>query len=341
MLLEGDYTNDPNLPAYFEGIVGVGDKSKNLFNGVIYKGIGLDSGNGTTGSNTARDTTDYIKVKPNTSYTISGCSTAGRVMYDSNKKYTARFDDVPTANKTLTFTTTSNTEYIKFAVINTEQYQIQLEEGSVATPCEPYYEGHKIEILSKGKNLIDVYNDNVKTYLASSHKITLNNSNGFDLVSLADNTGWIYSQIKFPITLKPNTRYRLSCIIEKSNPTSKPYIRLYDFDKPQSFGDLERTGSANFVTGTTNLDNYRLLLYSSIDDIPSKQNDKVSFKNICLEELGDFTYPYSYDSPKSNKTQILLDEPLMRLSNDVYDEITIDGKLIRRIGKVILNGTEY
>ena len=32
ILLEGDHTNNPNLPSYFEGIVGVGDKSKNLFN---------------------------------------------------------------------------------------------------------------------------------------------------------------------------------------------------------------------------------------------------------------------------------------------------------------------
>ena len=33
IVLEGDHTNNPNLPSYFEGIVGVGDKSKNLFNG--------------------------------------------------------------------------------------------------------------------------------------------------------------------------------------------------------------------------------------------------------------------------------------------------------------------
>lgn len=38
-----------------------------------------------------------------------------------------------------------------------------------------------------------------------------------------------------------------------------------------------------------------------------------------------------------DKTQILLDEPLMRLPNGVCDEITRDGILIRRIGKKIIN----
>lgn len=37
---------------------------------------------------------------------------------------------------------------------------------------------------------------------------------------------------------------------------------------------------------------------------------------------------------------ILLDEPLMRLPNGVCDEITRDGKLIRRVGKIVFNGSE-
>lgn len=336
MLLEGDYTNDPNLPSYFEGIVGVGDKSKNLFNKNDLELGAISEQEGSTFDHLEiRRTKNYIKVIPNEYLYITANDNIRIFEYDINKNYIGSTVIMNNALKL-----SSNTSLIKihFGIYVIPEV-LQVEIGSVATPYEPYYEGHKIEILSNGKNLIDVYNDNIKTALNSSHKITLNNSNGFDLVSLTDNTGWIYSQIKFPITLKPNTRYRLSCIIEKSNPTSKPYIRLYDFDKEQSFGDLERTGSANFVTGTTNLDNYRLLLYSSIDDIPSKQNDKVSFKNICLEELGDFIYPYSYEPYKKNKTQILLDEPLMRLPNGVCDEITKDGKLIRRVGKIVEDGS--
>ena len=37
ILLEGDYTNDDKIPSQFEGIVGVGDKSKNLLNPNCFK----------------------------------------------------------------------------------------------------------------------------------------------------------------------------------------------------------------------------------------------------------------------------------------------------------------
>ena len=45
--------------------------------------------------------------------------------------------------------------------------------------------------------------------------------------------------------------------------------------------------------------------------------------------------PYEEDN-----TQILLDEPLMKLPNGVCDEITRDGILIRRVGKIVFTGIE-
>lgn len=62
-----------------------------------------------------------------------------------------------------------------------------------------------------------------------------------------------------------------------------------------------------------------------------------SFKTLQIEQNEQNTpfEPYIED-----KTQILLDEPLMRLPNGVCDEITRDGKLIRRVGKIVLNGSE-
>ena len=47
-----------------------------------------------------------------------------------------------------------------------------------------------------------------------------------------------------------------------------------------------------------------------------------------------------YEPYQEDKTQILLDEPLMRLPNGVCDEISRDRKLIRRVGKVVLDGSE-
>lgn len=59
--------------------------------------------------------------------------------------------------------------------------------------------------------------------------------------------------------------------------------------------------------------------------------------NIHLEESAT---PTPYAPYVEDKTQILLDEPLMRLPNGIYDEITRDGKLIKRIGKYIFTGDE-
>ena len=47
----------------------------------------------------------------------------------------------------------------------------------------------------------------------------------------------------------------------------------------------------------------------------------------------------SFTEGLSHKTEILLDEPLRSLPNGVCDEI-VDNQLIRRVGKVVLNGSE-
>lgn len=71
VILEGDHTNNPNLPSYFEGIVGVGDKSKNLFN-INDTVIGfLGEINNILPPDHNNLTSNYIKVKPNTRYTYS------------------------------------------------------------------------------------------------------------------------------------------------------------------------------------------------------------------------------------------------------------------------------
>ena len=59
-----------------------------------------------------------------------------------------------------------------------------------------------------------------------------------------------------------------------------------------------------------------------------------TIKKVQLE-IGELTT--SFVPCNQHKTEILLDEPLRSLPNGVCDEI-IDNKLIRRIGKVVLDG---
>lgn len=66
------------------------------------------------------------------------------------------------------------------------------------------------------------------------------------------------------------------------------------------------------------------------------QNDELL---VQLEEGGVST---SYESHVCDKMTIFLNEPLRRLSDTIYDEIDIsNGMIIRRIGKIIFNGSEH
>ena len=75
---------------------------------------------------------------------------------------------------------------------------------------------------------------------------------------------------------------------------------------------------------------------------------KVYFQWMQIQTYNEICEPYfgreddlknQYIEHKSHKTEILLDEPLRKLPNGVCDEV-MGNKLIRRIGKVVLNGNE-
>ena len=116
--------------------------SKNLFNKNlnIVNSAYLDaSGNIITSDTTLSYQNLFIKVEPNTSYTISsGSSTIYRIAeYDTNKNFIQRVFNADTRTS-WTFTTSSTTQYIKIAgVLTTEINNLQLVEGSVATDYAP------------------------------------------------------------------------------------------------------------------------------------------------------------------------------------------------------------
>src|SRR5699024_2437083 len=87
----------------------------------------------------ACNVTDFIKVKPNTNYIRNIVSdfknTTG--FYDANKNFISRVFSQQ-------FTTPSNCMYVRVKYDKTKD--LQLEEGTVATPYEPYQE-NKCDIL--------------------------------------------------------------------------------------------------------------------------------------------------------------------------------------------------
>ena len=311
-ILEGDHTNNPNLPSYFEGIVGVGDKSKNLFNPNNSAFVEKQGDKYVATVSNASLNYDTLSLKPNTKYTVSA---------KFEKWLQLNIDGVVIASGSAingvkwTFTT-NNTGVTKFYFGANSPSDIgcsfiepiQLEEGSTATPYEPYYDGHKIEILSNGKNLW-----NGKMYSGWGGA-----SPTMDELGCRDNV----------ITDFIRVARNKNCFINKAG---FAYAWLYDLNK--NLIDAYHGNINAFDNGVATKNADYIILGRSLG---SSQINKEEYMDTIIS----YNKNDSFIESKSDKTQILLDEPLMRLPNGIHDEITRDGKLIRRVGKIVFDGTE-
>ena len=143
IVLEGDYTNNYQDIPYFEGMQSVKmpvltTTGKNLLNNDWERG-GLSLANGTIqeSSNEVRTKT-FSKVTPITNYIVSMENfTFGQIYYyDKNYNFISRRQF---GENNLRITTPDNCEYIKVQIVSaTTDIKVQLEEGSQATPYEPY-----------------------------------------------------------------------------------------------------------------------------------------------------------------------------------------------------------
>lgn len=191
-------------------------------------------------------------------------------------------------------------------------------------------DGHKIEILSRNKNLLD----NLIPYPIT---VAENDSK--------HNDGALLGVVK----VKPNTTYIMSVTRDKeagrvvakmSNriilPTELPqglFIQddIYNFLKSnyangRSFEKI--IYNQDFIKFTTLSDcNY---LYVNVDSKYNMDNDvtEVTISNVQIEEVKDTsTTPTTYIPHQENKKEILMNEPLRGLPNGVKDKIVlIDGK---------------
>ena len=122
---------------------------KNLFNGCVEKGW-VDSFGNLMDSNRSR--TNLIKVNPNTKYILSSSNRYQFrvVFYTVNNVYISETVNM-CDTRGMIFTTPTNCKYVRFmyaeTVENSTSWKIQLEEGTQATPYEPYQED-KLTILS-------------------------------------------------------------------------------------------------------------------------------------------------------------------------------------------------
>ena len=342
ILLEGDHTNNSNLPIdYFDSFVHVGSTGKNLFNinDTIEGYIGWNNSILPPDHNNLLS--NYIKVKPNTRYTYSIGGYDKPTNIDHWTGWTYYKDKHGTIStivtdrqsrtgpddsyKTMSFTTPSDCNYIRIGSrhLSLSNAWAQLEGSEVATPYEPFT--YKVEILSCGKNL---YKPNLQTKSA----------NGLTF-SLHGNTLIVNGTSTDIVDFRPINGTE-SITLELYNYVSKlpvgTTLKLSNNLGLRNFFSLKRNGAQTYPANTLIIQegDYNISCFVRFEEGQSYNNAELKIQ-LEINNVATEFEPYQED-----KTQILLDEPLMRLPNGVCDEITRDGKLIRRVGKIVFTGIE-
>ena len=281
-------------------------------------------------------------IKPSTLYTVA---------LDTNKSGTIGMNlggaKGTTTNNVLKLTTpaTLTDDSLRLYGKGIKGSKVRLLEGDRTNWIPSHFEGmkssfedklqddgsYKMEILSNNRNLFDVSNTSIVEN-NSFHNIELGVNNGIKLTSTQDNQGWQFSQLKLTC-LKPNTTYTLRCNITKSNPNSKPAIRIFRMLDNSDYGIIFESGSFTFKTPKVGTKHLRLLIYTSIDNVPTNQGDVVYFKDIQISEVAS-----EYVDNKYNKIQFSSIEPLRGKDRFVF----VNGELVieRNNAEKILNGTE-
>lgn len=339
IILEGDWTNKPT-PQYFEGIKSIGATSKNLFNDTILNGCQVKdiiNNQVTYKIEESYSTIDPLThpfvinkgFKDNTQYCFT-FTTEGDYWINLQIKYTdGSTYSLGCMNQTKSVTTDNGktVEYISFTTGGDNRIKdIQLEESIIATQYEPYYDGYKIEVSSKSKNLIS------KDIEWTWGDCSWGNGNSYPITT----PGGRFHNINF-IKVNPNTKYTTNFLM-KGYTTPQPKLCSVLFYRKNGtyIGGLElnnNSGDGKPFVFTTPSDCRYLRLRG---DLPA-DGDINNTIMLCLGEVTEFPH---YEVYKEDKKQILLSEPLRSLPNGVKDSIElIDGKwkLVRRCGEVVFD----
>lgn len=206
---------------------------------------------------------------------------------------------------------------VKIARIKGKTILVDAEGNETDTPAEGCRlvsvgeeEDNKLIILSKNKNLFD----------GEIEKYYINSSTG-------QNNGWMeYWRSKDYIRCTPNEKY----LVNFKYKDVKKNGAMFFYDKDKNYIGMTYTNptvtpsNCEFIRIAGQAENSGILI-----DI-TKVTDIMLCKGVDVAD---------YIEPKQHKTEILLNEPLRSLPNGVCDEI-MGNQLIRRIGKVILDGSE-
>lgn len=263
-----------------------------------------------------------LKLKPNTTYSI-GFDFEGSInqmrLYDVTANNYINIGQSGTSRRIGKVTTNDNTDYrlVIYVALNQSMTvsKIQVEEGSIATRYVPY---GNIQIVETGKNLFDKDNANILNLYPSS--TFLSNK--------------LYQSIC--ISIEPNTTYTLTSLNHYSDGLTLGTSEEY----PVAGGTVtNKTGvdkTKNNVTITSGANDKYLLAYIKWGTSISEE----ILDGIQIEKGPATNYePYTEEVVNID----LKGNELCSLPNGTKDELIVkDGraKIVKRIGKVVLNGSE-
>lgn len=264
-----------------------------------------------------------VKVKPNTSYTFSRTQETNRCVISSFKgnyedlpTTTMIYNDVSTSKNTVFFTTQNDVEYLIIYLHHEpttpngwiEHGIYQLEEGSTATPYEPYYEveSYPPVLTTSGKNLFD------KSFILGNINSTGN---------IVQSTSNIISNA---IKVKGDTTYSISRVSEFIA-NSKLYVIEYDENM-----NLIKTGLKTPFTTSSNCKYVRIQINGTTD---------IGTLNELMQ-IEEGPTATTYEPYQQHQVRIN-DDITLRSVGDTHDELNLlTGELTERIGEVVFDGSE-
>ena len=362
-LFKGRYTESDYHPyGRIHGITGVGDKSRNLFNPKLIKRNSLNINDGAIGEqNNEYIISDFIPVVGGAQYLLYDelgeyASSRYIIEYDTNKnfikstniKYSVFFNSKRTQLR-------NNTAYVIIRFWSADKYNGLNSISPNFSPCmnimfrkdsyepsmfEPYYEDYKISIRTRGSNIFDATNlvtGNIRGTNTSTW--WLHDANHEQLTGETINQSYPrFVSGKRLIKIKANTRYVVKRDVNFNNLNIKvEKIMFFDENKRCVCGDIDAYSqfgaySPNFSFTTHNNAVYMRLVFFTSEEVSLSPSD-VEKCNFTISEIE------TSESYKGDECDIYLDRPLMKIPQGSKDEIK-DGYLIRRVGKLVLNGSE-
>lgn len=278
------------------------------------------------------NSSDYIKVKPNTTYIKSGTIGANtQGYYDANKNVISPATVLPG----VPFITPNNCAYLKFnvGVSNAPYNNVQLEEGSVATEYQEYIPS------------VNLFNKDLNGKPSSYTKI-IPTQTGIISKNTASLGSWNFALFKIGKVedFAGKKLYLNVDAILSGVPAARIMIGYADenYENRQNFGALTFTTDGHYmvkmtVDANTYADkNIIIWLYSQSHNNTAIKDTYVEYSNVMVSTEDSNYEPYM---EKANYA-LAYNEPLMKVG-ETFDTIDYtNNTMSRNIKKIVLDGTE-